>query len=85
MDVVQAVTPAALDEALIAFVRFKIGEIRLFDLERAMSFEVGQALAESGWVRFSIAKLASGRYRISDEGENAITEAGRKRLETLRG
>lgn len=50
-----------------------------------MSYEVGEALAKSDLVRFSIAKMASGRYRISDEGENAITEAGRARLERLRG
>ncbi|MGR3992059.1 MULTISPECIES: hypothetical protein [Pseudomonas] len=85
MERVQAVSQAAIDEALIVFARYKIGAIRIFDLERAMSYEVGEALAKSDLVRFSIAKMASGRYRISDEGENAITEAGRARLERLRG
>ncbi|MEK2608152.1 hypothetical protein WLF18_03405 [Pseudomonas shirazensis] len=85
MERVQAVNQAAIDEALIVFARYKIGAIRIFDLERAMSYEVGEALAKSDLVRFSIAKMASGRYRISDEGENAITEAGRARLEWLRG
>lgn len=85
MQRVQAVNQAAIDDALVAFARYKIGAIRIFDLERAMSYEVGEALANSDLVRFSIAKMASGRYRISDEGENAITEAGRARLEQLRG
>lgn len=85
MERVQAVNQAAIDEALIVFARYKIGAIRIFDLERAMSYEVGEALAKSDLVRFSIAKMACGRYRISDEGENAITEAGRARLERLRG
>ncbi|WP_312935554.1 hypothetical protein [Pseudomonas sp.] len=85
MERVQAIDQTALDEALIAFARYKIGEIRIFDLERAMSFEAGQALADSGLVRFSIARMVSGRYRISDEGENAITPSGRERLEALRG
>ncbi|EKT4467660.1 hypothetical protein WCE02_03240 [Pseudomonas juntendi] len=85
MQRVQATSQEALDLALIAFYRFKIGEIKVFDLERAMSFEVGQALAQSGLVRFSITQMASGRYRISDQGEHSITEAGRARLEHLRG
>lgn len=85
MERVQAVNQAAIDEALIVFARYKIGAIRIFDLERAMSYEVGEALAKTDLVRFSIAKMASGRYRISDEGEHAITEAGRARLERLRG
>lgn len=85
MERVQAVNQAAIDEALIVFARYKIGAIRIFDLERAMSYEVGEALAKTDLVRFSIARTASGRYRISDEGENAITEAGRARLERLRG
>ncbi|MFK3724370.1 hypothetical protein ACI2KE_11065 [Pseudomonas monteilii] len=74
----------ALDSALIAFARYKIGETKFSALERAMSFEVGEALSRSEWVRFSISKLPSGRYRIADEGENAITEAGRAHLAALR-
>lgn len=85
MERVQAVNQAAIDEALIVFARYKMGAIRIFDLERAMSYEVGEALAKTDLVRFSIARMASGRYRISDEGENAITEAGRAHLERLRG
>lgn len=85
MERAQAINQAAIDEALIVFARCKIGAIRIFDLERAMSYEVGEALAKTDLVRFSIARMASGRYRISDEGENAITEAGRARLERLRG
>lgn len=85
MQQVHQVDQAALDSALIAFTRFKIGEIKLFDLEQAMSFEVGEALSRSGLVRFSISKLPSGRYRISDEGETAITDAGRARLQRIRG
>lgn len=85
MEHVQAVNQDALDHALIAFSRYKIGEIKLFDLACAMSFEAGEALSRSGLVRFSISKMPSGRYRISDEGENAITEAGRARLEVIRG
>lgn len=68
-----------------AVARYKIGEIKIFGLEQAMSFKAGEALSRSGLVRFSITKMASGRYRISDEGENAITEAGRDRLEVVRG
>ncbi|HDS1817898.1 hypothetical protein D3C81_676360 [compost metagenome] len=85
MQGVQVIDQAALDSALIAFARYKIGETKIFDLERAMSFEVGEALSKSGLVRFSIAKSMSGRYRISDEGENAITDAGRARLKVIRG
>lgn len=85
MEHVHSVSQDVIDSALIAFSRFKIGEIKVYDLENAMSYEAGQALARSGLVRFSIHKLASGRYRISDEGENAITEAGRERLEMIRG
>ncbi|MNH47084.1 hypothetical protein D3C79_1101560 [compost metagenome] len=50
-----------------------------------MSFEVGEALSRSELVRFTITKMVSGRYRIRDEGENAITDAGRARLEVIRG
>lgn len=85
MDVIRQVKKEELDAALVAFARYKIGEIRIFDLEEAMSFEVGEALSRSGLVRFSIAKMVSGRYRISDEGENAITDAGRDRLKVIRG
>jgi hypothetical protein len=85
MDVTREVKKEELDAALVAFARYKIGEIRIFDLEEAMSFEVGEALSRSGLVRFSIAKMVSGRYRISDEGENAITDAGRDRLKVIRG
>ncbi|WDG44998.1 hypothetical protein PUP72_13665 [Pseudomonas synxantha] len=85
MDVTRQIKKEELDEALVAFARYKIGEIKIFDLEQAMSFEVGEALSRSGLVRFSIARMASGRYRISDEGENAITDAGRDRLEVIRG
>ena len=85
MDVTRQIKKEELDAALVAFARYKIGEIKIFDLEQAMSFEVGEALSRSGLVRFSIAKMASGRYRISDEGENAITQAGRDRLEVIRG
>ncbi|WP_460128187.1 hypothetical protein [Pseudomonas sp. S3_A09] len=85
MDVTRQVKKEELDAALVAFARYKIGEIRIFDLEQAMSFEVGEALSRSGLVRFSIAKMVSGRYRISDEGENAITDAGRDRLKVIRG
>ncbi|AIZ32876.1 hypothetical protein ACE1YR_14980 [Pseudomonas sp. K1(2024)] len=85
MDTVQSISQREMDAALVAFARFKIGEIKLFDLEQAMSFDAGDALSRSGLVRFSISKMASGRYRISDEGENAITQAGRERLEALRG
>ncbi|MBB6287666.1 MULTISPECIES: hypothetical protein [unclassified Pseudomonas] len=85
MDVTRQIKKEELDAALVAFARYKIGEIKIFDLEQAMSFEVGEALSRSGLVRFSIAKMASGRYRISDEGENAITDAGRDRLEVIRG
>lgn len=85
MEVVRQIKKEELDAALVAFARYKIGEIKIFDLEQAMSFEVGEALSRSGLVRFSIAKMVSGRYRISDEGENAITDAGRDRLEVIRG
>jgi hypothetical protein len=85
MDVTRQVKKEELDAALVAFARYKIGEIRIFDLEQAMSFEVGEALSRSGLVRFSIAKMVSGRYRISDEGENSITDAGRDRLKVIRG
>lgn len=85
MDVTRQVKKEELDAALVAFARYKIGEIRIFDLEEAMSFEVGETLSRSGLVRFSIAKMVSGRYRISDEGENAITDAGRDRLKVIRG
>ena len=85
MDVTRQIKKEELDAALVAFARYKIGEIRIFDLEEAMSFEVGEALSRSGLVRFSIAKMVSGRYRISDEGENAITDAGRDRLKVIRG
>lgn len=85
MDVTRQIKKEELDAALVAFARHKIGEIKIFDLEQAMRFEVGEALSRSGLVRFSIAKMASGRYRISDEGENAITDAGRDRLEVIRG
>ena len=85
MDITRQIKKEELDAALVAFARYKIGEIKIFDLEQAMSFEVGEALARSGLVRFSIAKMVSGRYRISDEGENAITDAGRDRLEVIRG
>lgn len=85
MDVTRQIKKEELDEALVAFARYKIGEIKIFDLEQAMSFEVGEALSRSGLVKFSIARMASGRYRISDEGENAITDAGRDRLEVIRG
>ncbi|WP_342648765.1 hypothetical protein [Pseudomonas sp. REB1044] len=85
MDTVQSISQREMDAALVAFARFKIGEIKLFDLEQAMTFDAGDALSRSGLVRFSISKMASGRYRISDEGENAITQAGRERLEALRG
>lgn len=85
MDVTRQIKKEELDAALVAFARYKIGEIKIFDLEQAMSFEVGEALSRSGLVRFSIAKMASGHYRISDEGENAITDAGRDRLEVIRG
>ncbi|WP_339496900.1 hypothetical protein [Pseudomonas sp. EA_15y_Pfl1_P101] len=85
MDVARQIKKEELDAALVAFARYKIGEIKIFDLEQAMSFEVGEALSRSGLVRFSIAKMGSGRYRISDEGENAITDAGRDRLEVIRG
>ena len=85
MEVARKISQQALDNALVAFARYKIGEIKIFDLEQAMSFEAGEALSESGLVQFTIAKMASGRYRISDEGENAITQAGRERLEAIRG
>ncbi|WHL27694.1 lipopolysaccharide kinase InaA family protein [Pseudomonas juntendi] len=85
MEVARKISQQALDNALVAFARYKIGEIKIFDLEQAMSFEAGEALSESGLVQFTIAKMASGRYRISDEGENAITQAGRDRLEAIRG
>ncbi|MNG96343.1 hypothetical protein D3C76_228660 [compost metagenome] len=85
MERVQAIDQKAIDSALIAFSRYKIGEIKIFDLECAMSFEVGEALSKTDLVRFSISKMVSGRYRISDEGENSITDAGRARLEALRG
>lgn len=85
MDITRQIKKEELDAALVAFARYKIGEIKIFDLEQAMSFEVGEALSRSGLVRFSIAKMVSGRYRISDEGENAITDAGRDRLEVIRG
>ncbi|MBA1294441.1 hypothetical protein G7025_13840 [Pseudomonas lurida] len=85
MDITRQINKEELDAALVAFARYKIGEIKIFDLEQAMSFEVGEALSRSGLVRFSIAKMVSGRYRISDEGENAITDAGRDRLEVIRG
>jgi len=85
MQRIQVVDQAALDSALIAFARYKTGETKLFDLERAMSFEVGEALSRSELVRFTITKMVSGRYRIRDEGENAITDAGRARLEVIRG
>lgn len=68
-----------------AVARHKIGEIKIFDLEQAMSFKAGEAQSRSGLVRFSITKMAAGRYRISDQGKNAITEAGRDRLEVIRG
>ena len=85
MQHAREISQQELDTALVAFTRFKIGEIKIFDLEQAMSFEVGEALASSGLVRFSITRMVSGRYRISDEGENAITEAGRDRLQVIRG
>ncbi|MFJ4456053.1 hypothetical protein ACIP1G_19500 [Pseudomonas sp. NPDC089392] len=84
MEVARKISQQELDKALVAFARYKIGEIKIFDLEQAMSFGVGEALSRSGLVRFSITKLVSGRYRISDEGENAITRAGRERLEVIR-
>ncbi|MEJ5864083.1 hypothetical protein [Pseudomonas farsensis] len=84
MDVAQKISQQELDNALVAFARYKIGEIKVFDLEQVMSFEAGQALSESGLVRFSITKMVSGRYRSSDEGENAITQAGRDRLQLIR-
>lgn len=84
MEVARKISQQELDNALVAFARYKIGEIKIFDLERAMSFEAGEALSETGLVRFSITKMVSGRYRISDEGENAITPAGRDRLEVIR-
>lgn len=84
MQEVQVVNQEAVDAALIAFYRYKIGELRILDLERVMSFEVGEALAESGWVRITITRLESGRYRLSDKGEDAITHAGRARIERLR-
>jgi len=82
---VEVIDQAAIDSALIAFARYKIGETKIFALERAMSFEVGEALSKSGLVRFTITQSVSGRYRISDEGENAITDAGRARLKVIRG
>ncbi|MFJ4385352.1 hypothetical protein ACIP02_13510 [Pseudomonas sp. NPDC089408] len=85
MQHAREISQQELDTALVAFTRFKIGEIKLFDLEQAMSFEVGEALSRSGLVRFSITMMVSGRYRLSDEGENAITEAGRDRLQMIRG
>ncbi|ANY86499.1 MULTISPECIES: hypothetical protein [Pseudomonas] len=85
MEVAREIKQEELDAALVAFARYKIGEIKIFDLEQAMSFEAGEALSRSGLVRFAITKMVSGRYRISDEGENAITEAGRDRLEVIRG
>ncbi|MDQ0124668.1 hypothetical protein J2W17_003622 [Pseudomonas lini] len=85
MEVARKISQQELDKALIAFARYKIGEIKIFDLEQAMSFEAGDVLSKSVLVRFSITKMVSGRYRISDEGENAITEAGRDRLEVIRG
>lgn len=81
----QVISQQALDAALIAFYRYKIGELRILDLERAMSFEAGEALSRSGLVRITITLLPSGRYRLSDKGEHAITDAGRARLEALRG
>lgn len=84
MEVARKISQQELDQALVAFARYKIGEIKIFDLEQAMSFEVGEALSRSGLVRFSITRMVSGRYRISDEGENAITRAGRERLEVIR-
>lgn len=84
MEVARKISQQELDKALVAFARYKIGEIKIFDLEREMCFEAGEALSQSGLVRFSITKMASGRYRISDEGENAITQAGRDRLEMIR-
>lgn len=85
MEVARKISQQELDKALVEFARYKIGEIKIFDLEQAMSFEAGDVLSKSGLVRFSITKMVSGRYRISDEGENAITEAGRDRLELIRG
>ncbi|MFK3817092.1 hypothetical protein ACI2KG_10835 [Pseudomonas sp. NPDC089407] len=85
MQRAREISQQELDTALVAFTRFKIGEIKLFDLEQAMSFEVGEALSRSGLVRFSITRMVSGRYRLRDEGENAITEAGRDRLQMIRG
>lgn len=85
MEVARKINQTELDAALVAFARYKIGEIKIFDLEQDMSFEAGEALSKSGLVRFSITKMVSGRYRISDEGEHAITEAGRQRLQAIRG
>jgi len=85
MERVREINQEELDTALMAFARYKIGEIKIFDLEQAMSFEAGEALSRSGLVRFSIMKMVSGRYRISDEGENSITDAGRDRLQVIRG
>jgi len=84
MEVARKISQQELDNALVAFARYKIGEIKIFDLERAMSLEAGEALSETGLVRFTITKMVSGRYRISDEGENAITQAGRDRLDVIR-
>lgn len=64
MEVARKISQQALDNALVAFARYKIGEIKIFDLEQAMSFEAAKPYPKAVWSssqspRWRLAGIAS--------------------------
>lgn len=72
-----------VDKALVCYHRYVNKEINFEELQKQMSYQDGDALSRSPYVRFKITLFASGRYRIRPLGGDTVTEAGQARLQQL--
>lgn len=72
-----------IDKALVCYYRYVNREISFEELKKQMSYEEGESLSRSPYVRFKITLFVAGGYRIRPMSENTITEAGQARLQQL--
>jgi hypothetical protein len=78
-------TQSDLDGALLAIALFADGKIGMDALQRAMSYELGVALSQTGLARFRVTQMVSGRYRFRFTGHPNFSPEGYARLEALLG
>lgn len=83
MNTTVTVNYPIVDKALVNYSRYVNKEISFAELGELMSYQDGEELSRSPYVRFTISLFGSGRYRIRPMDEDARTEAGLARLQQL--